>query len=176
MALTRDQFLEVMNNERYPRSSKYDPDWILENMMGSHCLWLQESLAGQMNLRPGMHVFDLGCGKAISSIFLAKEFDVKVWAADLWNSPTENWQRIREAGVADKVFPIYADAHSLPFAEGYFDHLPVSYFVFPFPSGSTNSTLYLTAIAAGMSVSLPLGTVIVLTLPSLTKRREGSFL
>lgn len=123
MALTRDQFLEVMNNERYPRSSKYDPDWILENMMGSHCLWLQESLAGQMNLRPGMHVFDLGCGKAISSIFLAKEFDIKVWAADLWNSPTENWQRIREAGVVDKVFPIYADAHNLPFAEGYFDAL-----------------------------------------------------
>ena len=29
-----------------------------------------------MELEPGMRVLDMGCGKAISSIFLAKEFDV----------------------------------------------------------------------------------------------------
>jgi cyclopropane fatty-acyl-phospholipid synthase-like methyltransferase len=41
----------------------------------------------------------MGCGKAISSIFLAKEFGVEVWAADLWVKPTENWERIRGAGL-----------------------------------------------------------------------------
>ena len=35
-------------------------------------------------LEPGMRVLDLGCGKGLSSIFLAKEFGVQVWAADLW--------------------------------------------------------------------------------------------
>ena len=57
----------------------------------------------------------------ISSIFLAKEFDVQVWAADVWIKPTSNWERIRDAGVEDQVFPIHAEAHSMPFADGFFD-------------------------------------------------------
>ena len=73
-----------------------------------------------MDLRPGMRVLDLGCGRAMSSIFLHREFGVQVWAADLWISVTENIQRIRDAGVADGVFPIHADARSLPFAEEFF--------------------------------------------------------
>ena len=34
------------------------------------------------NIRPGMRVLDLGCGTAISSIFLAKEFGLQAWAAE----------------------------------------------------------------------------------------------
>ena len=41
---------------------------------------------------------DLGCGKGLSSIFLAREFGVEVWAADLWIKPTENYKRFIEAG------------------------------------------------------------------------------
>ena len=105
----------------FPRSAKYDPDWIIENAMGPNVLWLTESLAQVMDLKPGMRVLDMGCGKAISSIFLAKEFDLQVWAADLWIPPGENWQRIRQAGLEDKVFPIHAEAHALPFADQFFD-------------------------------------------------------
>jgi len=68
-----------------------------------------------------MRVLDLGCGKALSSIFLAKEYGVQVWAADFWIKATDNYDRIRQAEVEDRVFPIHADARSLPFAEGYFD-------------------------------------------------------
>jgi len=46
---------------------------------------------------------------------------VQVWATDLWCSPTESWQRIRDAGAAGGVFPIHADARSLPFADEFFD-------------------------------------------------------
>ncbi|HEX2945186.1 MAG TPA: methyltransferase domain-containing protein [Clostridia bacterium] len=123
MTFSRNEILDIMRNERYPLSSKYDPDWILQNAAGSHCLWLQESLAQEMNVMPGMRVLDLGCGKAISSIFLSKEFGVKVWATDLWYGPTDNWKRISEAGVEDMVFPIRADAKELPFPDGYFDIL-----------------------------------------------------
>ena len=45
-----------------------------------------------------------GCGCSIwaagmrqSSIFLAREFGVEVWATDLWVPASENWQRIRDA-------------------------------------------------------------------------------
>lgn len=123
MTYSRNEILDIMKNERYPLSSKYDPDWILQNAMGSHNLWLQESLAQEMNLKPGMRALDLGCGKAISSIFLAKEFGLKVCATDLWIDSAENWGRISESGMEDIIFPIHADAHELPFADGYFDVL-----------------------------------------------------
>jgi SAM-dependent methyltransferase len=106
---------------RYPRSARYDPEWIVENRAGSHCLWLMESLCAAMEMVPGIRVLDLGCGKAITSIFLAREFDAQVWAADLWTDPTENWARIQTAGVAAQVFPLRAEARALPFAAGFFD-------------------------------------------------------
>jgi cyclopropane fatty-acyl-phospholipid synthase-like methyltransferase len=74
-----------------------------------------------LELKPGMRVLDLGCGRAASSIFLHHEFGVQVWATDLWCSASENLQRVRDAGAADGVFPIQADARSLPFAIEFFD-------------------------------------------------------
>jgi cyclopropane fatty-acyl-phospholipid synthase-like methyltransferase len=68
-----------------------------------------------------MRVLDLGCGRALSSIFLHREFGVQVWATDLWFAAEENFQRIRDADVENGVFPIHADARSLPFGEGFFD-------------------------------------------------------
>jgi SAM-dependent methyltransferase len=68
-----------------------------------------------------MRVLDLGCGRAASSIFMRREFGVQVWATDLWFSVSENIERIRDAGVEDGVFPIHADARSLPFAAEFFD-------------------------------------------------------
>src|SRR5438445_8698250 len=107
MAYTKGELADLLSVAEYPRSAKYDPEWVLENLMGPNVLWLAEALSQVMRLTPGMRVLDLGCGKAISSIFLAKEFDLQVWAADLWIKPTENWQRVDAADVADRVFPIY---------------------------------------------------------------------
>lgn len=123
MKYSRNEILTLMNDEIYPLSSKYDPDWILNNAMGSHCLWLQEALCQSMHLKEGMRVLDMGCGKAISSIFLAKEFGVRVWANDLWIGASDNWQRICEMGAQDNICPIHADANDLPYAEYYFDAL-----------------------------------------------------
>lgn len=82
---------------------------------------LTESLSQVMDLRPGMRVLDIGCGKALSSIFLAKEFGVQVWAVDPLVAPAENADRVEEAGVSDLVFPLRADARSLPFPKRFFD-------------------------------------------------------
>jgi ubiquinone/menaquinone biosynthesis C-methylase UbiE len=106
---------------RFPRSARYDAHWIVENVMGPHVLWLAEYLCEALDLKPGMRVLDLGCGKAVSSIFLAREFGVQVIAADLWIKPSENARRIEAAGVADRVTPVHAEAHALPFAHDSFD-------------------------------------------------------
>jgi SAM-dependent methyltransferase len=109
-------------SERFPRSSQYHPDWVLASASGgANSLWLTEWLAAALDLRPGMRVLDLGCGRASSSIFLRREFGVQVWATDLWFNASENLERIRDAGVEDGVFPIHADARSLPFADGFFE-------------------------------------------------------
>lgn len=106
----------------FPRASAYNPEWIRAGVSGgANPLWLTEWLAGAMNLQPGMRVLDLGCGRAMSSIFLHREFGVQVWAVDLLFSATENLQRVQDAGAAEGVFPIHADARSLPFAAGFFD-------------------------------------------------------
>lgn len=117
--MTRDNRLI---SERFPRASGYDPEWVLAGVGGgANPLWLTEWLGEAMNLQPGMKVLDLGCGRALSSVFLHHEFGVQVWATDLWFSATENMQRVRDAGAEGSVFPIRADARSLPFSEEFFD-------------------------------------------------------
>ncbi|OKH55802.1 SAM-dependent methyltransferase [Calothrix sp. HK-06] len=109
-------------SNQFPRASKYHPEWVIASVSGgANSLWMTEWLTTVMDLRPGMRVLDLGCGRAASSIFLHREFGVQVWATDLWFSASENIQRIRDAGVLDGVFPIHADARSLPFAAEFFD-------------------------------------------------------
>lgn len=109
-------------SERFPRATKYHPDWVLTHASGgANSLWITEWLSATMDFKPGMRVLDLGCGRASSSIFLRREFGLQVWATDLWFSAAENIQRIRDAGVMDGVFPLHCDARSLPFAPEFFD-------------------------------------------------------
>lgn len=111
----------VLSREEFPRSSRYDPDWVMDNQMGPNVLWLTEWLSQELVLAPGMKVLDLGCGKALSSIFLAREFGVQVWAADLWVSPDDNWRRVQDVGIQDRVYPLRAEAHALSFPGEFFD-------------------------------------------------------
>jgi SAM-dependent methyltransferase len=141
-------------SDRFPRSSQYNPDWLLANASGgANALWLAEWLASVLDLRPGMRVLDLGCGRASSSIFLRREFGMQVWATDLWFSAAENIQRIRDAGVEDGVFPLHCDAHSLPFAPEFFDAIIC---IDCFPYFGTDD-LYLNYLAQFVKVGGPIG-------------------
>ena len=98
-------------SDRFPRSNKYHPAWLIAGCSGgANPVWLTEWLTSKLDLRPGMRVLDLGCGRALSSIFLRREFEVEVWAVDLWFSASENLKRIRDAGVENHVYPIHAEA------------------------------------------------------------------
>jgi hypothetical protein len=87
-------------SELFPRASRYNPEWVLAGVSGaSNPLWITEWLTTAMELNPGMKVLDLGCGRAVSSIFLRREFGVQVWVVDLWFSASENMTRIQDAGL-----------------------------------------------------------------------------
>jgi SAM-dependent methyltransferase len=120
--MTSDQELQsLLDNPRFPRASRYPARWVAENQMGPNALWLTEWLCEGLALEPGMRVLDLGCGRALSSIYLAKEHGCQVFACDLWVAAGDNWDRVVAAGMADRVTPIQAEAHALPFAEAFFD-------------------------------------------------------
>ena len=145
---------EAFLSQRFPRAAAYHPEWVTAGVSGAaNVLWMTEWLAEALDLRPGMRVLDLGCGRAASSIFLRREFGVQVWATDLWFSASENLQRIRDAGVDDGVFPIHADARALPFAAEFFDAI-VSIDSFPYYG---TDDLYLNYLARHIKPGGPVG-------------------
>ena len=56
MKRTKEELAEAFKLEEFPRSAKYDPGWVIENLMGPNVLWLTESLSQVMQLEPGMRV------------------------------------------------------------------------------------------------------------------------
>lgn len=108
-----DLINELIKDFEEQTNSKY--------IMGPDALCLLELLCEKMNLSPGMRVLDMGCGIGFTSIILAKEFGVQVFANDLWFSASDNYKRFVKAGVSDLVVPIQAEAHSLPYASEFFD-------------------------------------------------------
>ncbi|WP_123439317.1 cyclopropane-fatty-acyl-phospholipid synthase family protein [Streptomyces sp. PanSC9] len=112
---------DLVRPDRYPRSSGYDPAWLVGLDMGPNPLWLLEDLARDLELRPGMSVLDLGSGKGATSVFLAREYGVDVVAADWWTPAEEAAAVFAGAGVADRVRAVRAEAHALPFEPESFD-------------------------------------------------------
>lgn len=113
--------LDKLSRPEYPLASTYDPAWLVEQDMGPHPLWLLEDLARDLDLRPGMRVLDLGCGKGATSVFLAKEFGAQVWAVDTMIRPDEIAANAERFGVGDAVTAMKGEAHALPFSGGFFD-------------------------------------------------------
>ena len=113
--------LDHLVKDAYPRATKYDATWLVDLDMGPHPLWLLEDLAGDLDLRAGMRVLDLGSGLGATSVFLAKEYGVRVIAADLWVDPAESGEVFRKEGVDDRVLAMRVDAGQLPFGARSFD-------------------------------------------------------
>lgn len=107
---------------RYILSQKYDMNFIKENIMGPNPMKLTEELLAIHPIPRNSLVLDLGCGRGVTSIFMVKEYGLKVFAADLWVTPTENKKRFDEMQLTvQEIIPIKAEAHELPFAEEFFD-------------------------------------------------------
>ena len=105
-----------------PFTDSYDGNFLLDTMMGPNAMRIMEEMASRLPLSGDMRVLDLGCGKGLSSIFLAEKYGMTVFAADLWITPTENMARFSRLGLQDKIIPLSIDAtKGLPFAHEYFD-------------------------------------------------------
>lgn len=103
------------------KAEKYKDLFNKDFLMGPNSLRLLDEMLQKYPIETGLKVLDLGCGKGLTSLFLAKETRATVFAVDLWCSATDNNKRFQEWGIADSVIPIHADANDLPFANEYFD-------------------------------------------------------
>ncbi|MDL2307801.1 methyltransferase domain-containing protein [Desulfovibrio sp. OttesenSCG-928-C06] len=105
-----------------PFTDNYNMEFLLETMMGPNAMRITEEMALDLPLEPGMRVLDLGCGMGLSSILLAEKYNVTVFGADLWISPSDNAKRFTALGLDKKIIPISVDAtKDIPFAHEYFD-------------------------------------------------------
>ena len=94
----------------------------LDRIMGPNPVKLTEELLRDCPIAPGSLVMDLGCGQGVTSLFLAKEYRLRVIAADLWIDPTLNRRFFQAEGLSDAdILPLRAEANELPFAREMFD-------------------------------------------------------
>jgi SAM-dependent methyltransferase len=105
-------------------STNENMEFLKKNMMGPNAMRVAEELASYLDINENMRILDLGCGTGLSTLLLAKKFGAAIFAADLWISPTENYERFQSLGIDDKAIPLSVDAtKGLPFANKYFDIL-----------------------------------------------------
>ena len=107
---------------QYPLSKKYDTPELMSKIMGPNPLKLEEELLTGHCIPAGAIVCDLGSGQGLTSVFLAKEYGFKVYAADLWSDPEENRKFFAQMGLDEtQIVPVKADAEALPFEKEFFD-------------------------------------------------------
>ena len=102
---------------------KYRKYFTKDYLMGPNSFRLLDELIRRKPADVQFHrTLDLGCGYALTSFFIANETDADyVYAFDLWIPATENYLRIQESRLEDKVIPVHGDAMDMPFAHEYFD-------------------------------------------------------
>ena len=106
---------------KYTRSEKYCTPELMKMIMGPNPVKLEEELLRDNKIPAGAAVCDLGSGQGLTSVFLAREYGFKVYAADLWSDPEENRKFFEKCGVGNSVIPVKADATALPFENDFFD-------------------------------------------------------
>ena len=106
----------------YILSKKYETPELMAKIMGPNPIKLEEELMLGHKIPDGSVVCDLGSGQGLTSVFLAKEYGFKVYAADLWSDPEENKKFFEGMGLTEEqIIPVKADAEDLPFDKEFFD-------------------------------------------------------
>lgn len=109
---------------KYLLSEKYSSKELQSMIMGPNPIKLEEELLKGSKIKKGDIVCDLGSGNGLTSVFLAKEFGAKVYAADLWSDPEENMKFFISQGLTkNNIVPVKSDATDLKFDKEFFDYI-----------------------------------------------------
>ncbi|MCH7690478.1 MAG: class I SAM-dependent methyltransferase [candidate division Zixibacteria bacterium] len=111
---------------QYPELANYmwDDVYGKGDKMAPGALYLAMEMTRRMNMIPGSQVLDLACGKGVTSEFLARTFDVKVAAVDLWITEEFLRSKFESAGLGHKIRAYKLDVtEPLPFADEQFDSI-----------------------------------------------------
>lgn len=104
---------------------KYRKYFTKDYLMGPNSFrLLDELISGAPSDARWSRTLDLGCGYAMTSVFIANETDAKsVFAFDLWIPASANYTRIKDNRLDDRIIPIHGNALDMPFAHEYFDSI-----------------------------------------------------
>ena len=106
----------------FPKADTFPQSTMRERSMGPNPLKLCEELLSCSDIPEGSVVLDLGSGAGLTSVLMAREYGLVVYAADLWSDPSDNMRFFEECGLSNRqVIPLKADATALPFAHEFFD-------------------------------------------------------
>ena len=110
-----------MNN--FPKANSFDINLVRSKIMGPNPLKLCEELLCDADVAKGSRVRDLGSGTGITSVMLAREYGLDVYAVDLWSDPNGNRAFFREMGISsNRIHSVKANAaDGLPFEPEFFD-------------------------------------------------------
>ena len=88
---------------------------INNRLMGPDCtIILNELLEGYEN-NDEIRILDLGCGKGLTSIYLAEKYkNAEIFAVDLWVEATDNYKFFKEQGYENRIIPLNTSAENLP--------------------------------------------------------------
>lgn len=107
---------------KYEKVKKYDKELIKNKIMGPNPLKLLEELLIDNKIKEGSTVMDLGSGTGLTSVFLAKEYNYKVYAVDLWSEVEDNREFFDSMNIPHtQIIPVKMDATDLKFNYEYFD-------------------------------------------------------
>ena len=107
---------------KYVLSEKYNTKEFQSKIMGPNPVKLAEELLSDCKINKNSVVCDLGSGQGLTSVFIAKEYGFKVYAADLWSEPEENRKFFEKMGLSEEnIVSVKADALNMPFEKEFFD-------------------------------------------------------
>lgn len=104
-------------------SEKYKEYFNDSYLMGPNSIRLLDELLIKypLCLHRENQILDLGCGKGLTSLFIANETGAIVYANDLWVSEEANQKRFTDWKVEEQIIASCEDANNLSFQPEMFD-------------------------------------------------------
>ncbi len=117
-----DFYALMLDEEHWQYSCAYWPEGV--ETLGEAQTAKLAHIAAKLAIKPGQKVLDIGCGWGGMSIFLAKHYDVEVTGITLSEEQIDlAKQRVKDAGVADRVSIELVDYRDFAAAGRKFDRI-----------------------------------------------------